>query len=344
MREQRYFQMAMTAMRLLLVLIIVLTVAADPSLSMFYGLDASTTVDEKYSLSSIEFYFDFTGFLSTLPVCVYSLGIIHYSPSILHQMRDKREAKSVFAFVLAFLAACYVIVGVVVAFVFTNAGKALPSAPVTVLWSSYGGPNAEWWQLIIRYVVVYFPPLDVIASFPLNAYAMVGNMASIAAGGDVHSANLDRMKLTTRKLYELLATVPAVGVAVVCGFSSSSSSSSSLLLLRITRGNSPKHTIPISSNPDSSLGTVSEVSGILVFIISCIFPPLYAFSSRRRCVKVWGEAHATTPLTMGGLFKAPARAARAMPLIFLALGTVLTILVTISVVGDIIGNDLLRAV
>ena len=135
-------------------------------------------------------------------------------------------------------------------------------------------------------------------------------MASIAARGNVESANLDRMPVATRKLYELLATVPAVGVAVVY----------------------------------SSLGTVSEVSGILVFVISCVFPPLYAWSSRRRCAKVWGDDRATTPLSMGGLFSAPAAAANALPLVFLALGVVLTILVTISVIGDIIGNDLLRAV
>ena len=51
-------------------------------------------------------------------------------------------------------------------------GKEVP-ASINLAWFNYGGPNANAGQLIVRYLIVWFPPLDVLSCFPIQTTALV---------------------------------------------------------------------------------------------------------------------------------------------------------------------------
>ena len=175
LREQVWLQLLMTGFRILLALVMIVTVAADPTLSMFPDVpDAPPMLQDTLATGTISLA-HFTAFLQVLPLCVYALNTSAVISSVLQETADRTKARSIFGSVIGFLAIIYCGVGLVISITFQANGKEV-YANSSLLWNSYGGANAPWWALIIRYLVIFFPPVDVIAAFPLNAIGLRNNL------------------------------------------------------------------------------------------------------------------------------------------------------------------------
>ena len=142
-------KLTMTGFRILLALVMIISVAADPSLSMFPDVPAAPPPRANAASSGGITLAHFRQFLQTLPLCVYALNTSAVISSVLQETADRTKARSIFGSVIAFLALIYAAVGLVIAVTFQANGKEV-FANSSLLWNSYGGANAPWWALIIR--------------------------------------------------------------------------------------------------------------------------------------------------------------------------------------------------
>ena len=105
------------------------------------------------------------------------------SPSVGAAMRkDKRQTlRGVFAVSGLVLTVLYILISVTVTWVFVSNGKSVPGT-INLAWNSYGGDGASGGELVIKYLVVFFPPLDVLSGFPIQATALTNNIVSLFFG------------------------------------------------------------------------------------------------------------------------------------------------------------------
>jgi len=157
--------------------------------------------------------FDWSNLGFVFPVAVYSQIFHHSVPGLSHPLKDKRKAPAIFVGVLLTTMALYSALGVSVAAYY---GASVPQT-CTLAWADYTGSakgphdgGRPGWAWFISYLVVLFPPLDIISAFPLNAVTL-GNNLLCAFVKDERKQSQRRYKLPFR----LLAAVPPVVGAMV---------------------------------------------------------------------------------------------------------------------------------
>ena len=157
--------------------------------------------------------FDWTNLGLVFPIAIYAQIFHHSVPGLTHPLKDKRAAPRVFTGVLVTTMVLYSALGISVGFFY---GASIPQT-CTLAWADYtgghdkAGEGKPGWAVFISYLIVLFPPLDIISAFPLNAITL-GNNLLCTFVDDVSKQSLLRIKIPFR----LLAAVPPiVGACVV---------------------------------------------------------------------------------------------------------------------------------
>ena len=180
MKETWWFQALFTMIRFIVLFMMVGTVLADTSLSKFPGLDddLSAPRDDEFA-----FYMNFAGLGQAIPILAYMLLNLDVAPSVGAAMRkDRRQGlRGVFAVSGCVLTVLYILISVTVTWVFVMNGKSVPGT-INLAWNSYGGDDATGGELLVKYLVVFFPPLDVLSGFPIQATALTNNIVSLFFG------------------------------------------------------------------------------------------------------------------------------------------------------------------
>ncbi len=138
-----------------------------------------------------------------LPITVYSQIFHHSIPGLSTPVHDKKQLVNIYSGVFATTLILYTSLGLVLALYF---GDTIEQA-CTLNWAHFTGgvsPTPAW-AIFISYLVVLFPPCDVISAFPLNGLTL-GNNLLAAFVPDPAQQLVRRNKV----VFRLLAAIPPV--------------------------------------------------------------------------------------------------------------------------------------
>lgn len=203
--------------------------------------------------------FNWSGLGLMFPISIYAQIFHHSVPGLSHPLKDKRQTPRVFTGVLVTTALLYSALGASVAAYY---GDAIPQT-CTLAWANYTGHAGEGskpaWAAFIGYLVVLFPPIDIISAFPLNAITL-GNNLLCAFVKDERKQALKRYKLPFRIL---AALPPLVGAIVV-----------------------------------KDLGVILKYTGCVGVLIAFVYPCLLQWRSTQMCVQmgITAPADSSSPL------------------------------------------------
>ena len=156
--------------------------------------------------------FDWSNLGLVFPIAIYSQIFHHSVPGLSHPLSNKSAAPRIFSGVLVTTMVLYSALGMTVAFYY---GGYIPQT-CTIAWANYtGGHDAPGeskpaWANFISYLVVLFPPIDIVSAFPLNAITL-GNNLLCAFVEDERKQQMKRYKIPFR----LMAAVPPICGAMV---------------------------------------------------------------------------------------------------------------------------------
>jgi len=185
--EQVYMQVIMFAARVLVVLLMVGTVIvgwvgcggggvvfSDPATA---GSTSSSITPPGMSL------FSFSGLPSLLPVATYSFIFHHSVPVLAHPIADKRSLPGLFAAAFIVCGVSYGALGLLVSLGFGEGIK----EQCNLNWQTYmgcvaPGQPANLTAIVVRFIVLIFPALDVLSAYPLNAITLGNNLQAACTG------------------------------------------------------------------------------------------------------------------------------------------------------------------
>ena len=105
------------------------------------------------------------------PVAVYSQIFHHSVPGLTHPLKNKKKAPKVFSLVLITTMCLYTMLGVIVPLWY---GGSIPQT-CTIAWANYTGGHDQpgeskpGWANFLGYLIVLFPPIDIISAFPVRS-------------------------------------------------------------------------------------------------------------------------------------------------------------------------------
>jgi len=260
-RETYHIQMGFTVIRILVLLLMVITMLTDTSLSNFPGVEDADESDPVYGTSG--FYFNFRGMVEAIPILSYTFINLDTAPSVAAAMKPKLRKNIRLVYLLSYtiLLFFYLLVANTLTAVLAANGKHVTDS-INLVWNSYGGDNASVGQLIIRYLVVFLPPLDVLSSFPIQTTALVGNCVAFVCGQKYH---IPESGFSFRRV-AIFSVVVLIPVVLALFFTS------------------------LSGNLD--------FSGPMSIAFAYLFPVFFAWKSREISIKYFGyAAGAITPFT-----------------------------------------------
>ena len=205
--EQATMQVAMTAIRAAVILLMVSTLAVG-SLDDFEGggggSEAAQTRDDAEASSpssSAVPLVRWGGLAHMLPIAVFCQLFQIGVPALLEPLSVKRAYPSVFAIALLATYGMYTLLG---------------AAAVAFFGASVDPScNLNWQPYVVRPVatmVALFPAVDCLSVFPMNALFLANNLMSIALGDRWRSGGVPR---TLRVASRLLCVLPPFACAVV---------------------------------------------------------------------------------------------------------------------------------
>jgi amino acid permease len=172
--------------------------------------DAHSSATKPYTSQDMK-AFDWANLGLVFPIAIYAQIFHHSVPGLSHPLKNKKAAPRIFAAVLATTAVLYSALGITVGFYY---GSSIPQT-CTIAWAKYSGGHDNGdkpgWASFISYLVVLFPPIDIISAFPLNAITL-GNNLLCAFVEDPAKQSLRKYKLPFRLL---AAAPPVLGAMVV---------------------------------------------------------------------------------------------------------------------------------
>jgi len=259
-KETFLLQVVFSAARILVLLLMVITLLADTSLSRFGEV---ANKDYGYDESSILFYFNFAGLGFAIPVMMDMFVNLDCAPAVAHDMKPSKRSRvrEAFAIATSVIFAGYILISIVASGVLVANGKEV-FTQINILWAQYGGKNPSWWELVIRYLVTFFGPIDVLSCFPIKATSQTYNIVGLLFGNDSEKGMLEETVLSCRRwFFFLVATGPSVLIAFFV----------------------------------TNLGDVLEFKGPLVVAWAFIFPIVFAMLSHKACERVFGVDGVQTP-------------------------------------------------
>lgn len=118
--------------------------------------------------------FDWSGLSVVFPTAIYAQIFHHSVPGLVHPLKDKAKSPAIFSCVLLSTTLLYSSLGAAVGLYYGSSTEQTCS----LNWASYTGghEHAPGWATFLSYLIVLFPPLDVISAFPLNAQTLSNNI------------------------------------------------------------------------------------------------------------------------------------------------------------------------
>ena len=181
--EMKYFIIALAMLRFVAITCMVIT-----TLDMLYHFPvadssppASVTVPD--SDTAPPYYahvaaFDWSGLGVIFPICIFAQIFHHSVPGIAYPLKDKAVVPKVFSSCLFTMFVLYSGLSIVLALYF---GTAIASQ-CTINWQNYTGQRSSaavtlgFFGNFTKYLIVLFPPADVISAFPLKAITVGNNI------------------------------------------------------------------------------------------------------------------------------------------------------------------------
>lgn len=193
---------------------------------------------------------DWSGLRVMLPIACYGYVFHHSIPALSEPVKDKSHLATIFNTALIFCFVSYCFIGILLSVYF---GPDIQSSS-NLNWSHYGYFTSHIAQIagrILKFYVLIFPALDVFSVFPLCAVTLGNNLHSSLHSICSSSANTPPDDAYRPIPYRLLAAFPPlIGAALV-----------------------------------SSLGNITNFSGITGFAVCFVFPPLLAYYSKHNLIK-----------------------------------------------------------
>ena len=216
--EMKYFIIALAMLRFVAITCMIIT-----TFDMLYHFPvsqsnppASVTVPE--SDSSSPYYaqtaaFNWSGLGTIFPICIFAQIFHHSVPGIAYPLKDKNVVPKVFSSCLFTMFILYSGLSIVLAIYF---GTAIASQ-CTINWQNYTGQSSANGTIVqlgflsnfTKYLIVLFPPADVISAFPLKAITVGNNI--------MHSFLTPQQTTIRRKIipFRLFAAItPILGALV----------------------------------------------------------------------------------------------------------------------------------
>ena len=204
--EMKYFIIALAMLRFVAITCMVIT-----TLDMLYRFPAADSVPPAAvtvpeSDTSPPYYahtaaFNWSGLGTIFPICIFAQIFHHSVPGIAYPLKDKTSVPKVFSSCLFTMFVLYSGLSIVLALYF---GTAIASQ-CTINWQHYTGQqvpldsasSADTITLgflgnFTKYLIVLFPPADVLSAFPLKA---------ITVGNNVMHSFLTPQQKTIRRKY-----------------------------------------------------------------------------------------------------------------------------------------------
>jgi Transmembrane amino acid transporter protein len=172
--EQKLVQIALAIFRFVAMAVIIATSWA--AIFSYPNLDLPHTGDSDSApfwsdVSAV----DFSGLPKLFPIAIYSQIFHHSVPGLTQPVRDKSKLHSIFGGVLATTFSFYTMVGISVALYYGSS----TDSTCSLNWAGYSGSSTTstpGWAVFISYLVVLFPPLDIMSAFPLNGMTLGNNL------------------------------------------------------------------------------------------------------------------------------------------------------------------------
>ena len=248
--------------------------------------------------------FNVGGLAALLPVATYAFIFHHSVPVLAAPVADKASLPSLFRSAFLVCCAAYGALGLIVALGF---GSSI-SAQCNLNWQTYvgcvaskaggvGAGDAQLPALVVRFIILIFPALDVLSAYPLNAITLGNNLmaaclgeAALAAapGGAGAGApppdapwylTTPSSRFATRVAFRLLAAVPPIAAGA------------------------------LSTSAGINLDTILRWTGLIGVAIAFLIPSLLRAAALARCRMVYaalaaragggdeGEGGEDSPLT-----------------------------------------------
>jgi len=203
-KEQEAFQIFMTFMRFLLVVVMVgTTMHGTLTGKEVFG----ATADESLDHLSL---FRFGGLWTTIPTCIFAQCLNTNIALVVHDMEDKKKLGTALGWGMVITCLFY---GLIACSVVLYFGAAVASS-CNVNWESYHGGYPEgrpWWASAISLFVVAFPAIDVMSIYPLNTLIMSQNLMAFVYHDRIDKAEEDDV---IKLVFRLLCAVPPILCAV----------------------------------------------------------------------------------------------------------------------------------
>eukprot|EP00696_Hemimastix_kukwesjijk_P014437 gnl/Hemi2/28438_TR9407_c0_g1_i1.p1 gnl/Hemi2/28438_TR9407_c0_g1~~gnl/Hemi2/28438_TR9407_c0_g1_i1.p1 ORF type:complete len:481 (+),score=99.75 gnl/Hemi2/28438_TR9407_c0_g1_i1:106-1548(+) len=205
LKEQKWVQISLAIFRAVAIAIIFITTLAA-LFSHPYSSSALPNTSAPYTGSGLTAA-NFGNFASAFGALVFSQVFQTSCPILCKEVKDKTKLRYIFAGTLLTTHTIYTLMGFLVA---CYMGSQTPNM-LNLAWNHYTewGLN-NWFGRLLSWVVVLFPAVDVLSSFPLNAVTL-GNNMQMAFG-----SRSFQMKIMFRLL---VALPPIVGAAFVSDLS-----------------------------------------------------------------------------------------------------------------------------
>jgi len=204
--EQQVIQLILTAYRFIALSIMIITVmiayiingpmkhgSSSSSLALFTenpgnffepettGLLGLLGVGSSGSNASNLWGFKWAGFGTMFPCAALALNLHWNIPDCIAPCRNKKHLRAVIASAQLIALVFYLIIGSLCALFFDP-----PDPLVTLNWSSYTGKDGGWgsgdpywWATAIQLIIVFFPIINMINTFPLVAISLASNVAML---------------------------------------------------------------------------------------------------------------------------------------------------------------------
>ena len=282
MSEQRVIQICLTALRFLAVTIMCITSIIAMYSAPFNPLTYTGSSEGPY-YADVPLA-DFSQFGKIFTMSLFAFLTHHSTPGILSLLGSSRANKSTVLFNMAFfsIAAVYTTLSICVSLYFGTDVNAV----ATMMWYNYNGKDfsggteespVPLWAKIIGYIVILFPPIDLLSAYPLNAITLGNSIRMFISNKVTEVRQKKGLPVPNMKRRWFVILCRLFVCIVPCTLS---------MFIR-------------------DVEAIIEISGLLAFVIMFFGPTAALLRSRKICKKIWGGYSKKTPfntwMTKSGL-------------------------------------------
>jgi hypothetical protein len=188
---------------------------------------------------------NWSGLEVILPIGLYAYIFQHSIPSLAEPCPDKRQLPKIYIATLILVSVVMVLFSVVVSLRFGHSVQSSANLNWTDFTITSGGIVGSMMGKLISDFIVFFPPINVLSVYPLNAITLGNNLLVACGGSTQHSSQ----KVVV--MFRLLAACPPLLIASFV----------------------------------TSLGEITSYTGITGFVLVFIFPPALAYASKQTLIK-----------------------------------------------------------